>query len=221
MKYPKMLRLPLENMQKETKHYANKKDIELLLSDEVVIEEKLDGSIVSFTRDGSDIITYGRRNEIMRNGILKNKSKAYVNLDEWYWNNYELIQKIPDGWTIFGEWLYAKHTIFYDRLFDYWLCFDIFNGKEFVFLNDRESNFLDDLDLCLIRVIDFGNFSISDLKKYVNTKKSAYGDTTEGFVIKNFKRQLFMKFVKYEFDIDLEESEHWLNQPLEINRLIK
>lgn len=219
MKYPRMLRLPLEKERRSSKRYATDTDIKELLSCEVVIDEKLDDSAVSFSKEGNDIVAYGKRNEIMRNGVLKNRTKPYILLDKWYWENIENLQQIPDGYTMFGAWMYAKHTVFYDKLPDYWLFFDIFNGKEFIFLTDEWSDIAEKVDLLAVPSLEIGELTIADLKKIAQKQKSVYGDRMEGFVVKNYEKQIFMKFVKKTFDIDLEESEHWLKQPLEINKL--
>ena len=215
-----MLRIPFDKKQRANKRYATEKDIEELLSCEIVIDEKFDGSIVSFTREGTDIVAYGRRNEIMRNGILTNRNKAYILLDDWYWKHEENLKQIPCGYTIFGEWLYAKHTIFYDKLPDYWMCFDIFNGKEFMyFLSDEYWDISEKINLWMLPRLEIGMFSINGLKRVAQKKESVYGSRMEGYVAKNYEKQIFMKFVNHEFDIDLEENGHWLKQPLEINKL--
>lgn len=219
MKYPRMLRLPLEKEQRSSKRYATDTDIKELLSNEVTVDEKLDGSIVSFSREGDDIVAYGRRNEIMRNGVLNNRTKAYIMLDDWYWNNVESLQQIPEGYTIFGEWLKAKHTIFYDKLSDYWLYFDIFDGKRF--LSDEERvGVVENLELWGMPLLKLDYLTITSLRVIALRKKSECGDRMEGFVVKNYEKQIFCKFVKREFDVDLEESAHWLKQPLEINRVV-
>lgn len=214
-----MLRIPFDKDQRKIKRYAIEKDLKDLLSCEVVIDEKFDGSIVSFAREGKNIVTYGRRNEIMRNGILKDRNKAYRHLDNWYWEHEENLRRIPNGYTIFGEWLYAKHTVFYNKLPDYWLLFDIFDGKEFIFLNDDWSDVMEEIDLWGAPRLELGWFTIDNLKRIAQREKSIYGDRIEGFVVKNYEKQIFMKFVNREFDIDLEENEHWLKKPLERNEL--
>lgn len=39
---------------------------------------------------------------------------------------------------MYGEWLYAKHTVFYDRLPHYFMEFDIFDKKEERFFSTRK-----------------------------------------------------------------------------------
>ena len=88
--------------------------------------------------------------------------------------------KIPCGYTIFGEWLYAKHTIFYDNLPDYWLGFDIFNGKEFIFLTDEWSNIVDELDLWSVPKLELGLFTIDNtLERISQREESIFGNRME------------------------------------------
>lgn len=220
MKYPRMLRIPLDDERRENKRYATMVDLKELLDGMVFIGEKFDGSIVSFTNEDDDIVTGGRRREIMRNGILKERVKAYIKLDAWYWNNYSALMDIPEGYTLIGEWLFAKHTIFYKSLPDWWICFDVYDGT--TFLEEYEKRkIIDNLGFEEVPTLAYGRLNMEDLERLATLKWSYYGDRTEGFVVKNYSKQLFMKYVKHEFDTDLELSEHWLKQPLEVNKLRK
>ena len=39
------------------------------------------------------------------------------------------------GTILFGEWLYAQHSISYSNLPDYFLAFDLYNKKKKLFYN--------------------------------------------------------------------------------------
>ena len=42
---------------------------------------------------------------------------------------------LGDRYVVYGEWLYAKHTIFYDRLPHYFLEFDVLDRRTHMFLD--------------------------------------------------------------------------------------
>jgi hypothetical protein len=46
-----------------------------------------------------------------------------------------LFERLGDRYVVYGEWLYAKHTIFYDALPHYFLEFDVFDRSERRFLS--------------------------------------------------------------------------------------
>jgi hypothetical protein len=47
----------------------------------------------------------------------------------------ELWEALRDRYVLYGEWLYAKHTVFYDRLPHYFLEFDVLDRQEGTFLS--------------------------------------------------------------------------------------
>ena len=85
----------------------------------LVVEEKQDGSnsAISFSSDG-DL-------------LLKQMAKRCEN---------DLFDMLGDRYIMYGEWMYAKHTIFYNLLPSYFMEFDIFDKYENVFL-DTERRF--------------------------------------------------------------------------------
>ena len=46
----------------------------------------------------------------------------------------------PERHILFGEWLYAKHSIHYAQLPSYFIAFDMFDRKENKFYSRRERN---------------------------------------------------------------------------------
>ena len=47
----------------------------------------------------------------------------------------ELLAVLEDRYIMYGEWLYAKHTVFYTRLPHYFLEFDIYDTVDDFFLS--------------------------------------------------------------------------------------
>ena len=46
-----------------------------------------------------------------------------------------LFKRLSDRYVVYGEWLYARHTIFYDLLPHYFLEFDVLDQERAVFLS--------------------------------------------------------------------------------------
>ena len=97
--------------------------LEVLRGRHVVVEEKLDGanSGVSLSDDGK-LLLQSRGHHLVGGArerhwdLFKRWSAARAG---------ELARIVAGGRVLYGEWLYAKHTVFYDRLPHYFMEFDI------------------------------------------------------------------------------------------------
>lgn len=194
-------------------------EIRLLLHGHVVIEEKVDGGIVGVAWNGERHLAIGKHSMIN----YSDNSKKFYGLNNWIYQNYEKIQKIPKGWIIFGEWLRARHNIFYDNLPDYFVAFDIWDGYRYLDLKNR-SEFLRKLGFAEVPFIYEGTdldvqdiLCIADGLSISNKSRFSSSETIEGIVIKNYEKGLMGKYVRREFLQSIEE--HWLRLPLVENRL--
>jgi hypothetical protein len=97
-----------------------------LIGQKVVLEEKVDGSEVSFHFDeDANLILRERANSLdmdKRGG----SEKVYDELKNWLVSHQdELFDRLQDRFMVYGMWCLAAHAIFYDRLPSYLLEFDI------------------------------------------------------------------------------------------------
>lgn len=144
--------------------------------------------------------------------------KRYYGLNKWIYKNYEKIEKIPQDWIVFGEWMKAEHRIQYDLLDDYFMVFDLWDGHRYIDY-DNKKRFIEQLGFKMISAIYIGRIvGIKDIIGMI--KKSAYSsyENMEGVVIKNYKKGLMGKFVSREFDDKADED--WLTTPVIENKLI-
>ena len=102
----------------------------------LVVEEKLDGanSAISFAREGGPLLQ--SRGHYLRGGggerqfdLFKTWAQAYAG---------PLREALGTRYVVYGEWLYAKHTVFYDALPHYFLEIDIYDREREVFLASAE-----------------------------------------------------------------------------------
>jgi len=88
-----------------------------------VVEEKLDGANAGISVGDDGRIRLQSRGHVLVGGA---REKHWDLFKQWaHTHESALIARIPAGATLYGEWLYAKHTIYYDRLPHYFLEFDI------------------------------------------------------------------------------------------------
>jgi hypothetical protein len=98
-----------------------------------VVEEKLDGANVgiSFTT-GGEMLLQSRGHYLVGGG----RERQFGPFRIWACSHESrLLALLEDRYVMYGEWLYAKHSVSYDRL-PHWFCeFDIYDRVEQVFLS--------------------------------------------------------------------------------------
>lgn len=88
-----------------------------------VVEEKLDGANAGISLDGDGQLRLQSRGHVLVGGA---RERHWDLFKQWaHAHAAAIAARIPAGGTIYGEWLYAKHTVFYDLLPHYFLEFDV------------------------------------------------------------------------------------------------
>ena len=104
----------------------------------VIIEEKVDGANLGISI-GFDM----KLNVQNRSHYVNSKThRQFSCLDRWLEEHsaalYEVLE--PGRHVLFGEWLYAKHSIFYTELPGYFMAFDIYDKQEERFYSQKTRN---------------------------------------------------------------------------------
>ena len=188
-----------------------------MLEHEIVIEEKVDGANlgISFDHDG-EIHLQNRGNWLSYplNGQWKK-------LEEWLITKEDtLFDCLCDRYILFGEWCYATHSIYYNKLPDYFIGFDIYDKKAGEFFSvERRNIFLEYMGIAIVPSYATGKFLLEELPSYFGT--SYYGDSMcEGIYIRWDEKEWLRKrakLVRYDFKQGMEE--HWRKRELKVNRL--
>lgn len=99
----------------------------------IVVEEKIDGanSAVSFDRDGTLLLQ--SRGHYLTGGWRE----RHYNLFKQWANVHRdaLYGVLGNRYIMYGEWMYAKHTVYYDALPHYFLEFDVLDRESRRFLD--------------------------------------------------------------------------------------
>lgn len=99
----------------------------------IIVEEKVDGANcgVSFSDEG-ELLLQSRGHYLTGGGREKhfNLFKTWVNI-----HMNEFWDILQNRYIMYGEWLYAKHTVFYNKLPHFFMEFDIYDKLENKFLS--------------------------------------------------------------------------------------
>jgi len=100
---------------------------------ELVFEEKIDGANCAVSFDARGALMLQSRGHVLTGGA----SEAQFALFKAWASTHERIFRDLLGcrFILFGEWCFAKHTVFYDALPHYFLEFDIYDRMQEVFLS--------------------------------------------------------------------------------------
>ena len=98
-----------------------------------VVEEKLDGANagISFT-SGGELLLQSRGHYLAGGG----RERQFALFKQWAAaHEARLLERLEDRYILYGEWLYAKHSVSYDRL-PHWFCeFDVYDRIDGMFLS--------------------------------------------------------------------------------------
>ena len=118
----------------------------------VALEEKVDGANLGISMGADWQLQVQNRSHF----VNSKTHSQFSCLDSWLEDNsaalYEVLES--DKLVLFGEWLYAKHSIHYTRLPGYFMAFDLYDKKEAKFFSWRERNRrLNDSGIPIVRQI--------------------------------------------------------------------
>ena len=128
----------------------------------VVIEEKMDGANcgVSFGPDAGLLLQ--SRGHYLVGGP---RERQFDLLKQWAGAMCDrLFDRLGGRFVMYGEWLYAKHTVYYDALPHYFMEFDVLDTETDEFLDTpRRAELLDGLPVNPVKVLYAGPFPGEDV----------------------------------------------------------
>jgi hypothetical protein len=108
----------------------------ILAGRHLVIEEKLDGANAGISFDAAGRLWLQSRGHFLTGG---SREKHFDLFKRWAATHANALRAaLGRRFVLYGEWLYAKHTIFYDRLPHYFLEFDVLDTETGAFLGTEE-----------------------------------------------------------------------------------
>jgi hypothetical protein len=184
----------------------------------VTIEEKVDGANIGFSVNQAGTLRVQNRGQFVAPGTKGQFAPL------WQWlspRRTELANVLGTRFILYGEWCYARHSIYYTRLPDWFLAFDVFDKQDNQFMNSRRRDeIVGRVGLSSVPKVATGLFSAPKLLSLLGPSV-LYDGPMEGMYVRRENASWLIeraKIVRAEFVQEI--GEHWSSRPLVPNRLL-
>ena len=232
IKYPRTPHLFGSKGTDDDKHLGREESEAFIAEPSLVVEEKLDGTNVGIHfRTSGRMVLQCRGHE-----ITEGMHPQYDLFKQWTSVKRPTLEAmLSSRFILYGEWLYAKHSVHYRKLSHYFFEFDICDKdtEQFLDLGTR-LRMLEGTGLQTVPVLHRGSVTITELQRLMGP--SAFGsefenpithrtdDLMEGLYCRteaNGRVTGRAKMVRSEFVEKVKQSEHWQHQKMIPNLLVK
>jgi hypothetical protein len=229
-KYPRTPHLFGSHGTDDDRHLDERESLDFIADASLIVEEKLDGTNVGihFTSAGR-LVLQCRGHE-----ITSGMHAQYDLFKQWTMSKRPVLQAmLKDRLILFGEWLYARHSMHYRSLPHYFFEFDIFDKQRQVFLDlAARLELLEGTGILTVPVIYRGPLSADELAGLIAPscfnsvfENPLTGDTDnlmEGLYLRTEADGAVTgraKHVRPEFVEKVKQSERWQHQAVVPNLL--
>lgn len=133
--FPKTPHIPFMPNVEDDDVVADRVQVEPLFDNcnQIYIEEKVDGASVGIAViDGSPVIR--NRENFLRKGYMRKPNDTAAKMQfrpiwNWYYDNVKIFERLYNylgSVTVYGEWMWAQHGVYYDELPAYFIAYDLF-----------------------------------------------------------------------------------------------
>ena len=194
-------------------------EVDYLLSDSVVVEEKLDGANLGFSVGSDNRLRAQNRGQY----LPETPVGQFQRLPEWKAiHGRGLADALGENLIAFGEWCAARHSLEYTLLPDWWLLFDIYDRSEGRFWSTcRRDHLAVRIGLATVPLVAKGPQTLKTLVDGVSSWKSRYRNGVLAGVVVRREDETWLdargKLVRPDFTQAI--GAHWRNRKLEWNRI--
>jgi RNA ligase-like protein len=230
VKYPRTPHLFGSRGTDDDKHLGAAESNRFLADESLIVEEKIDGTNVGIHLTSSGQLALQCRGHLITEGM----HPQYDLFKQWAAAKRPLFEDLLGTELIlFGEWMYARHSIHYRGLAHYFFEFDIYDKQAGAFLSlERRMKILPDSGIQTVPVIHRGPLTRGDLDKLIgpsqfdsqfeNPSTNRTDNLMEGLYLRTESAGVVTaraKIVRGEFVERVKQSTHWQQQALVPNLL--
>lgn len=229
VKYPRTPHLFGSRGTSDDKHLGERESIRFLADGSLIVEEKIDGTNVGIHFASGEMFLQCR-GHLIGEGM----HAQYDLFKQWTMVKRGVLEeRLGERFILYGEWMYAKHSIHYRELPHYFFEFDIYDKEAGVFLTlEKRTELLDGTEIETVPIVHRGSLKRSDLERLIQA--SAFGaefdnplteqrdDLAEGLYLRTENETQVTgraKFVRPEFVEKIKQSTHWQQQVMTPNEL--
>jgi len=229
VKYPRTPHLFGSRGTSDDKHFGERESVRFLADDSLIVEEKIDGTNVGIHFAGGQLMLQCRGHL-----VTEGMHPQYDLFKQWTTVKRGVLEdRLGERFILYGEWMYAKHSIHYRELPHYFFEFDIFDKEADVFLTlEHRMELLDGTGIKTVPIVHRGKLKRSELEDLIQS--SAFGaefdnpltgrqdDLAEGLYLRTENETQVTgraKFVRPEFVDKIKQSTHWQQQVMVPNEL--
>jgi RNA ligase len=230
VKYPRTPHLFGSKGTDDDKHMSEEESVEFIADTSLIVEEKIDGTNVGihFTSVGQMVLQC--RGHLITQGM----HPQYDLFKQWTAVKRGIFEeRLEDRYILFGEWVYARHSVHYRQLPHYFFEFDIYDKDEETFLSlEQRLTLLEGAGIGTVPILHQGAISKEELGTLIGP--SLFDSVFENPVTRrtdNLMEGLYLrteavgavtgraKFVRSEFVEKVKQSTHWQHQAMVPNLL--
>ena len=229
-KYPRTPHLFGSRGTDDDKHLSEAESRRFIADPSLIVEEKIDGTNVGihFTEEGEMVLQC--RGHLITEGM----HPQYDLFKQWTAvKRFHLEACLENRYLLFGEWVFARHSLHYRRLPHYFFEFDVYDKDAQVFLSlERRLALLQGAGIQTVPVIHRGAMNRDQLEELISPSQfdSQFEDPVtkrvdhlmEGLYLRTEAAGIVTgraKFVRSAFVEKVKQSEHWQHQAMVPNLL--
>ncbi|PQO26513.1 RNA ligase family protein [Blastopirellula marina] len=229
-KYPRTPHLFGSKGTDDDKHLGEAESKALIADPSLIVEEKLDGTNVGVHFSDAGELVLQCRGHLITEGM----HPQYDLFKQWAAvKRLVLEEMLENRYLLFGEWVYARHSVHYRKLSHYFYEFDIYDKRQEVFLDLKHRlELLEGRGIQTVPVVHTGALARKALEpligpsqfdsRFENPITNDTDNRMEGLYLRteaNGAVTARAKVVRPEFVDKIKQSVHWQQQAITPNLL--
>ncbi len=230
VKYPRTPHLFGSKGTVDDKHLGEEESNQFIADVSLIVEEKIDGTNIGIHFDDDRRMILQCRGHVITEGM----HPQYDLFKQWTAVKSSVLEEMLERrFILFGEWVYATHSVHYQQLPHFFFEFDIYDKEQGCFLTlAQRLSMLEETGIHTVPVIHAGAVGRDQLdgligpsafdSQFENPLTRCTDNRMEGIYLRTESQEAVTgraKVVRPEFVEKIKQSTHWQHQPMVPNLL--